>query len=309
MSPVATAPARARRAPVARPGPRAALAAVRVVEPVEVEDVEYRWALDPWPGRLPGFPLHEARPGPGRLPAFEGRALSGDLLARLARRDLGEVGEGEPVVIGGAADPWPDDEARVGRTRRILEALLELEGLDLSIVTRGGGTSRDAELLARLAERHALTVKVAVPTADRSLAAALEPDAPRPDLRLKATSELAAAGVAVELRIAPILPDVNDDPGGLDALAGAATRAGARSLEGDALVWAPSAVRAAFPALERAFPDLVDHARERWEASASLPAEYRAGVADLVERLRRKHGLVGDRASRARPRGPQLDLF
>lgn len=309
MSAVATAPARPRPAGAARSRPKTALASLRVAEPVDLPGVRYRWALDPWPGRLAGFPLWEARPGPGRLPAFEGRALSSDLLARLARRDLSEVADGEAVVIGAAADPWPADEARVGRTRRILEALLDLEGLDLAIVTRSDGIARDAERLARLAERHALSVKVAIPTTDRRLAAAIEPGAPRPDLRLKAMSELAAAGVPVGLRIAPVLPDVTDDPGGLDALASAAAGAGARSLEAEPLVLAPSAVRAAFPALERAFPDLVDHARERWEASAALPAEYRSGLDDLVERLRRKHGLNRDRGAGAPARGPQLDLF
>lgn len=299
------------RAP-SRPRPPAALSTVRVLERIDRPALRYRWAIDPWPGRVPGFPLYEARTGPGRFPTLEGRALSADVLARLARRDAAEVGAREPVVLGAAADPWPAEEERARRTRRILEALAALEGLDLAIVTRSDLVARDLDVLTRLAERHVLGVRVAIPTLDRRLGAALEPGAPRPDLRLKALSELAAAGVPVGLRIAPVLPDLSDGLGGLDAIAAAAAGAGASSLEAEALALPPSGMRAVFPVLAREFPDLVGHARERWEASSALPADYRAGLADLVERLRRKHGLDdrGDEPPSPGGRsGPQLGLF
>lgn len=280
----------------------------RVLVRHEDPGLPFRWSLDPWPGRVPGFPLFEAEAG---LPLVT--APSVGALAAAVRAEIREVGPGETVAIGAAADPWPAGEEDARRTRRALEALDEGEGLRLRIATRSHLVVRDRDVLARLAERHRVAVHVAIPTLDRRLAAALEPDAPRPDLRLKTVSELAGAGIPVGLAIAPALPDLTDDPGGLDRLAAAAAAAGAAWLSARAVALPPSRVRALFPGLEREFPDLADHARERWEASAALPADYRAGLADLVERLRRKHGLTGLRSPRPDVpppvRGPQLSLL
>lgn len=277
----------------------------------DVPRTRFRWTIDPWPARGVGsWTLHvHEHPGP-----FSG---AGDDpgpadLARLAR-ELRDVAPDEPVAIGFAVDPYLPEEAAFGRTRRVLEGLLDLEGLDVTLTTKSTLVARDRDLLARLADRHRLAVDVAVPTLDRRLARAIEPDAPRPDLRLKALSELAAAGVPTGVLVAPVLPSIGDDPGAMDRLAAAAAGAGAARLAANALVLLPSVQAALFPWLGVELPDLVDRARVRHERSPVPPEAYRAGLADLVRRLSRAHGLTGDRDATARRpverRGPQLALF
>lgn len=273
----------------------------------------FRWSVDPWPGATPGFPLFEKVTEPGGVSATRTRIPSAAALARWVRRDLERVGPAERIAIGALGDPWPADEKTAPRTRILLGAFLDCGGHRLRIVTRSDLVSRDIDLLESLSERHEIEVALSIPSLDRRLTAALEPGMPRPDLRLRTISLLAAASIPVGLRIAPVLPDVNDDPGGLGGLASAAASAGATTLTAHGLPLAPSDLRAHFPGLEREMPDRFDRARARYEATATLPDEYRRGLADLVARLRRGHRLKGSPGTQprvARPeRVPQLDLF
>lgn len=139
---------------------------------------------------------------------------------------------------------------------------------------------------------------ITIATIDRRLARVLEPGAPRPDLRFKAISQLVADGVAVEVRIDPVLPGINDHPELLDRLVAAAARSGAASLAASPVLPMPSALVRAFPSLEAEFPDLVDRYRERYEGSAQLPEPYRAALAALLGRLCRQHGMVVHRGVR-----------
>lgn len=277
----------------------------------DVPRTPIRWTVDPWPADPAGsFVLHlheHAGPFPGASSMATWNAGSVEAL----RRDLGRVAPGEPIAVGAASDPYPPEEARFPRTLRILEALMAFEGLEVTLTTKSDLVTRDRDRLTALAERHDLTVDLAIPTLDRRLARALEPDAPRPDLRLKAASELSAAGVPVGVVCAPVLPGINDDPGGIDRLAEAAVGAGASWLAANALLLMPSAQDALFPALARELPDRVDRQRARYERGGRTPDAYRAGLADLVTRLRRKHGFLGRSPREGGPpiRGPQLDLF
>lgn len=246
---------------------------------------------------------------------FDQRVFAKQNIAEILRRDLHEVEPGEPIAIGTVTDPYQPVEERYGRTRAILEALREWEGLTVSITTKSNLVTRDLDLFVDLAVRHRLAVNLKVMTLDRRLARALEPKAPRPDLLLKAVSELAAAGVPVGVLAAPVLPDVTDDPRELDRLAAAAAGAGASWIMANPLFLMPSAVAVFFPYLEEAFPDLVDRCRRNYERRAYVPEDYSRGLADLVARLRAKHGLGDARHGRApdgrRPAitGPQLSLF
>ncbi len=272
---------------------RAAFAGGRIVGRCEVPGLAFRWRVDPYPGTDPGFPLG-GYDGPSPAPvSFDEALWTGETMRAALERDLDELEPGHAVAIGAASDPYPPSELRARRTRRVLEALMERAGLDVAVTTKSDLVARDVELLARLAERHSLAVHLVIPTLDRRLARALDPAAPRPDLRLKAISELAAVGVTVRARCAPVLPGVTDDADALDRIAAAAAGAGAGGFAAQALLVAPPEMNELFPALERDLPDRVERHRERYERESRLPAEYRRGLADMVVRLRRKHGLDG----------------
>ncbi len=309
-------PARSRADAPRADGPRAepGLSPAPVLRPLEGAGNDPAWAVDPYPGaaRLHAFADRGHAFGAGD-PGGAERAFFTGRLGSTLRRDLTRVGPGEIVALGHRAEPYPQTEKRHVRTRSVLRALLETEGHTLRLTTRSDLVIRDLELLREVARHHVLRVDMEIPTPDRRLASALDPAAPRPDLRLKAISELAAEGVPAGLVLAPILPGIGDDPGALDALAAAAVAAGAVELRAVAACLAPSDLARRFPCLEREFPDLFDRHRRRYARSALVPDDVREGLDDLVGGMRRRHGLAGGWTTRceATPvlRGPQLDLF
>lgn len=186
------------------------------------------WAVDPYrtwrprgARRLLGY--GDERP---RVVVEDGARWA--LLRTLRRRDLA----GEAVALGEAADPYLPApgaavEERLGVTRSLLEALSEAEGLTLSLTTRSPLVLRDLDLLAKLDRRHAVTVNVPVPALDGEMVAALEPETPRPEERLRALAGLAAEGLTARLLVRPLAPAINDSADALEPLLSAARDAGA----------------------------------------------------------------------------------
>lgn len=300
MTPVETVATRRSKRTEPEPG--------RVFEPWDAPGTSSGWAIDPHPGRDVGFPPAADRGGE-RLERKIGSAVG---FAREVRRRLREIEPGSTIAIGAGADPYRPPEEGSRRTRALLGTLLERNGLTVTITTRSNLVTRDLDLLAGVAGQHRLRVDVMVPTLDRRLARAIDPDAPRPDLRLKAISRLSAAAIEVGAICAPVLPGVNDAPGALVQLAEAAVGAGISRLDARVFFLPPGSLVTRFPLLERELPDLVDRCRERYERHAPLPSEYRRGIAELMEMLRRKHGLVRDRGGpheRAPREKSQLSLF
>jgi DNA repair photolyase len=96
----------------------------------------------------------------------------------------------------------------------------------VTVVTKSRLVARDADLLADLARDNAAAVFVSLTTLDAELAGKLEPRAARPEARLAAVRELAAAGVPVGVLTAPLIPGLNDHE--VPALLAEAVKAGAQ---------------------------------------------------------------------------------
>ena len=231
---------------------------------------------------------------------FERRIYVKEDVARVLWRDLtrNQV-VGTHIAIGTATDPYQPAEKEFGRTRAVLETLLEYAallpgggGLDLSITTKSNLVLQDLALLQALDQRNRVRVNMTVTTLRPDLARALEPRAPRPDLRLDAVRQLSAAGLTTSVFVAPVLPGITDSPGDLEALAAAAADAGAASLMGHAVFLKPSAQRVFFPFLARRFPRLLRRYRRWYGRHAYAPGDYRKWLSATMKGLRRKYGLV-----------------
>jgi DNA repair photolyase len=256
----------------------------------------FQWAINPYRGCEFGCKYCYARYTHEYMElrdseAFETRIYSKSGAAALLRRELGKVHPGESIAIGTATDPYQPAERRFGITRAILEVFTRRLGYRLSITTKSDLVARDAELLREIACGNVLHVNVTITTLDAGLARMLEPRAPRPDLRLAAVEKLAAAGVCVGVFANPIMPLLTDREESLDALAGAAAKAGAKHFGGGILFLMPSAQKVFFPFLEEKFPALVRRYRERFENNAYLRGAYQETVRERVRRIRAKHGL------------------
>jgi DNA repair photolyase len=235
----------------------------------------------------------------------------------LLRQELRQVKPNEQIAIGTATDPYQPAERKFEITRSLLEEFSRHSGLKIGLVTKSDLVLRDLQLLKAIAQANELSVCVTVTTVNTELARALEPRAPRPDLRLRAVRTLVEAGIHAGVNCAPVLPGITDAPGDLEKLVEAAAQAEAAFVWSNPLFLKPCAQSVFMPFLEAKFPKLVPLYRERYARQAYLPAEYQKRIAALVRRYCEKHGIRRRRWSTAA--GPmvkevagierQMDLF
>lgn len=177
----------------------------------------------------------------------------------------------EPVALGTeGADPYSAAPGQGAFVRSLLQALLQVEGLEISITTRSPRVLQDLSLLTELDQRHTVQVDVPIPAVDAGLAQQIEPREPAPDARLWAVSQLSAEGIATRVLVKPLLPGFNDGEEELRALFQAAREAGA----GDVVLGPVPAARAQltfWPGLRKA-------------------GSARDGLPSLFRRLRLEHG-------------------
>ena len=198
----------------------------------------------------------------------------------------------EAIAIGTATDPYQPAERRYKRTRAILRVFAAQSGLTLSITTKSDLITRDIPLLAEIAKHNRISVNITITTLNTSLARALEPRAPRPDLRLAAVRALAGAGIPVGVFPNPIMPLITDSEQGLDQLALAARQHGAGFFGGGLLFLMPGSRRVFFAFVQQHFPQLLKRYRERYGDVAYIEGPYREMIRRRINRIRERHQLA-----------------
>ncbi|MBV9481471.1 MAG: radical SAM protein [Acidobacteria bacterium] len=236
---------------------------------------------------------------------FERKIYVKQHAAELLRQELGRVKSGEEIALGTATDPYQPAESRYEITRAILEEMARHHDYQIGIVTKSNLVLRDLDILKRVAENNRLYVNITVTTLKVDLARALEPRAPRPDLRMEAVSKLNRAGVAAGVICAPVLPGITDGVRDLESLVRATAAAGGKYIFANSLFLKPCSAAVFLPFLERKFPDLAESYRQCFKRQAFLPDAYRKGLSQLMDKLRRKYGIV-NAYERYAERGPSL---
>ncbi len=274
----------------------------------------FRWAINPYRGCEFGCHYCYARYTHEFMELRETREFEDKIFAKgavgpLLRRDLAKVPRGDVIAIGTATDPYQPAERRFGRTREILEVFAEDRGRTLSITTKSDLAARDIDVLRRIGERNAISVTMTVTTVDTELARALEPRAPRPDLRLAALEQLARAGIRAGVFTAPLMPLINDSERQLEAVARAAKAAGATFWGANVLFLSSSAQKAFFPFLEQAYPRLVKRYHAWFSREMYLRGDYPAEVRARVAALRQRFGLRPEPVGHTPQTEEQLLLF
>ncbi len=194
------------------------------------------------------------------------------------------------IAIGTATDPYQPAEREHGVTRACLEELAKREGLSISVITKSNQIVRDIDLFKKIAERSELSLNITITTLRPKLARLLEPRAPRPDLRLTAVRQLRAAGLAVGVSAAPLIPGITDREGDLEAVAEAAKEAGAQWFWSGALFLMPSSAKQFLPFVREKFPRLAKQYEDWYRKNGYAPEEYRQRAAERVARIRQKYG-------------------
>jgi DNA repair photolyase len=235
---------------------------------------------------------------------FEDRIYAKSDISPILRRELKRIDGREGIAIGTATDPYQPAERRFKRTQAALEVFAKESGVALSITTKSDLVQRDIPLLQEIAKRNAINVNMTITTLDTALARELEPRAPRPDLRLKAVSALAAANISVGVFPNPIMPLITDQEQKLDRLAKAARDHGASYFGGGVLFLMPCSRRVFFPFVEKRFPHLLRRYQEHYEKSAYLRGPYAEMIKERIGAIRDRYGL---RSSPARAEFPELE--
>jgi DNA repair photolyase len=223
----------------------------------------------------------------------------------LLEQELKRLKPGTEIALGTATDPYQPLERKMGITRSLLEVFARHGGFKLGIVTKSALVTRDIDVLQEVARVNQLTVSITVTTMDRNLARILEPRAPRPDLRIQAIREMRRAGIRAGVMCSPLMPGITDMRSSIEAVARAATDAGAQFLFAGALFLKPCSLPTFFEFVREHFPQLITAYEKRYSASAFVSPEYRNRIRDLVESIRAKYKL----GSRYLPNSEYQDAF
>jgi DNA repair photolyase len=237
-------------------------------------DVGFTHSINPYRGCEHGCSYCYARPyheylGMSAGLDFETKIMVKEDAPKLLRKEL-MAKSWEPTAISmcGVTDAYQPIERRVKITRQCLEVLTEFRN-PVGIVTKNHLVTRDIDLLQELARHNASCVIFGVTTLDDDLAGKMEPRATRPSGRLKAISELVAAGIPAGVLVAPTIPGLTDHE--MPAILKAARDAGA-TFAGYTLLRLPYAVKDVFINwLEQQFP-------EKKEKVLSRIREFRDGA-------------------------------
>ncbi len=219
------------------------------------------------------------------------------------------------LVIGTSTDPYQPAERSYRVTRAVLERLTAERGIKLGVITKSPLVVSDLDVLARLGERHHLTVYVSLISEDPDIIRAFEARSPMPHARLRALGKLTRAGVRAGLMVAPVLPGITDTAAKVAALMQAAAREGAHFVFPSVLRLYPDAVKNFLPIVEREHPDLSLRYRAAYARGRDAPAAYLDAVRRRFARLAARYGIAstdGDREQpppRAHSITPQLGLW
>lgn len=173
--------------------------------------------FDPWKGKLCTCPFkYSFSPYVGcshhclycyassYIPNFFQCRPKQKVLERL-RADLNKIPPNSLISMANSSDPYAQLEAKLKLTQRCLQ-LFAQHRVRLLLITKSNLVARDAKLLSKLRA----CISFSITTLQPELASKLEPNAPMPELRLKAAAKLIKSGVPVSLRLDPIIPGINE---------------------------------------------------------------------------------------------------
>jgi DNA repair photolyase len=264
-----------------------------------VRGMPFEWSINPYRGCSHACSYCFARPSHtylnlSPLEDFEKTIVVKTNVAEVLRRELARPSwTGAHVAMGTNTDPYQRCEGRYRLMPGIIEALAE--GLTpFSILTKGTLVTRDLDALRAAACEVSVTCALTVGMLDRALWREAEPGTPSPQARLDAVGKLNAAGIPTGVMLAPIMPELNDQPEGVDALIDAAAAVGATHITPIVLHLRRGVREVFWPWLERHHPELVDRYTELYRRGATAAAGYRKEIEAFVAQRRKaawaRHG-------------------
>ena len=212
----------------------------------------------------------------------------------------------ELVAIGTNTDPYQWAEGRYRLMPPILDALRDTR-TPVSVLSKSPLPLRDLDLYLELAEVADVSVNFSVPTLDEKIWRETEPHTPHPRKRLEAVAKFNEAGSPSGVRVAPLMPGINDSPELVEEIVSLAEEAGATFVNGIALHLRPGVKEVFMSWLSAARPDLVPRYEDLYRDRAYAPNAERNRISALVRapnrsrdpRYRRRDELAARRRAQA----------
>lgn len=178
-------------------------------------DVGFDYSVNPYRGCTHACSYCFARPyheylGFGAGADFERKIVVKVNAAKLLYQELmRQSWKGDELAFSFTCDPYLPLERNYELTRHCLEVCTAFRQA-VSIVTKSALVVRDTDLLVELTNQARCAVNLTIPFRDNETARMLEPFAPSSQARFRAMKELTAAGISVNIGIAPLIPSLND---------------------------------------------------------------------------------------------------
>ena len=151
------------------------------------------------------MPVARAESGPWGAWVVAKRNLPMLLERELEALDSAQKLAAATIFMSSATDPYQGFERRLKLTRGALEAFLRHPPRRLLVQTRSPLVERDLDLLRALGDR--VIVSLTIETDDDSVRRALTPTSPSIERRLRCARRIRAAGVFVQVAVAPMMPN------------------------------------------------------------------------------------------------------
>ncbi|MTB50899.1 PA0069 family radical SAM protein [Lewinella sp. W8] len=164
------------------------------------------------------------------------------------------------IMLAGNTDAYQPAERKFGITRKCIEVLAELDH-PVGLITKNSLVVRGFDLLRPMAAKGLVRVSISITTLDEDVRRVMEPRTASIAQRLKAVETLSAAGIPVNVMIAPIIPGLTEHE--IIPIAKAAAAAGALKI-GYTLVRLNDEIADIFTDwVHRAMPDRADRVLNR----------------------------------------------
>ena len=274
-----------------------------IVNPVPGNYLPFNWTINPYRGCSHACKFCFARVTHTYMDMDAGKDFESKIVVKVNASELLRVKlrsrswKGEHIAMGTATDPYQRAEGRYRLMRGIIEALTDHHN-PFSILTKGTLMMRDLDLLLKATEVTDVSTAFSIPTLDEDAWRKSEPGTPHPRRRMEAVARLNASGIPSGVMLAPILPGITDDLGGMKRVIDAAVAAEATHVTPIFLHLRPVVREEYMGWLQEEFPELVVDYEQLYRRSAYGPKEER-------NKLSRTVGALLDEAGFER-KGPRL---
>lgn len=187
-----------------------------ILNKVDSPDLGLAWSMNPYQGCEHGCIYCYARGTHEYWGYSAGAEFEQNILVkRNAPQLLHEVllsrkWKADAIMLSGNTDCYQPAERKLGITRKLLEVFQKFNH-PVGIITKNSLIERDLDILTKLASMQLVSVTMSLTTLNEKLKRVMEPRTSSANSVLRTIQRLTAAGVPVNVNVAPIIPALNDE--------------------------------------------------------------------------------------------------